>query len=166
MELLIAVLQFTPVIDIGQTDWRATRKNDCSLVAAVVQKLGTKDTILIFQTVAGRYGVTKCQQSIGWIIQRSQFRIGQYPDTDAIPIPCELAATRMGTSGFTAIFDIHAEHHPFGLSGSTAPDIINRGDLADTRPDDGIRRGRTRLRSTDLMIIRIAELELVDERSQ
>ena len=54
----------------------------------------------------------------------------------------------MESTRFTAVFDVDPEDDPFSLGRPAAFDVIRRGNLADSREDDGVGWGRTRLRAS------------------
>ena len=86
------------------------------------------------------------------------------PCLEAIDV-CRLnRALRMESTRLAAVFDIDTEDHPFRALPFARIVSVWR-ELADAREDDRIGRCRTRLRSAHLVIIRIAELELMDTQS-
>src|SRR5262249_12360217 len=64
---------------------------------------------------------------------------------------------RMQTTRLAAVFDIDAEDKPAQLGVLTAIATSSRLECPQTREDDRISRGRTRLRTADLVIGRVAE---------
>jgi len=72
-------------------------------------------------------------------------------------------STRMATTGLAAVFDIDAQNHPFA---SLVAVIIGMFQYAYAGPDKSIGRSRARHWSADLMVIRVAELELLARASR
>jgi len=156
MDLMIAIVHRTTILNVGGHAIDGGRRQRADGEDAVFQ---------VRQEVAVR-----CSEGLpeggrnGAEVRLLRDFDSSLPSLEAIDISWLDGTTRMAATGFTAVFDIDAEDHPFRLSRSAAADVVDRSHLPNARPDDGIGRRRTWLRPTDLVIIRIAELELVDER--
>src|SRR5437899_2483668 len=100
------------------------------------------------------------------ITERSRDRAGirmfdhcdsRIPSLEAIHIGRLFGSSRMQATRFAAIFNIDTEDKPAVRLVLAARATIGGREYAQTREDDRIGRGRTRLRSADLGIIRVTE---------
>ena len=137
MDLMIAIMQRATVLDVR------SRTIDCG------RRQRSDWQCSIFQSIQeGAAGLAKCSPE-GW---RDGGEVGllrnldtRLPGLEAIDISRFDRTLRMEATRFTAVFDVDAEDNPFRLSRSTAMNVVSRRDLANTREDDRIGWGRTRL---------------------
>jgi len=157
MDLVITVMQRATILDVGSHTTHCGRRQRPDWEGSAFQ---------CGQEVAVRFsqGLPEVSRNRAEVRLLRNFD-SSLPSLEAIDISRLDCPARVATTRLAAVFDIHTEDNPFRLGGPAAMDIVRRSKLADARPDDGIRWRRTRLRSANLVIIRIAELELVDERS-
>src|SRR5262249_41823768 len=78
------------------------------------------------------------------------------PSLEAIHVGWLFGSARMQTTRFATIFNVDTEDKPAVWFVLTAGPTPGRREDAQTREDDRIGRGRTRLWSADLVIIRVA----------
>src|SRR6266498_3245625 len=149
MDLLIAIMQRSAVLDVGGQAahrWRRQTPDRERSAPQVIEE--------------GAVGSTKRAPEgsrDGGEVRLLGNLDTRLPSLEAIDIRRFNGTTRMAATWFTAVFNVDPEDDPFRLRGPAAFDVIRRGNPTDSREDDGIGWRRTWLRSADLMIIRIAQ---------
>src|SRR5882724_2655294 len=157
MDLMIAVLQLTTVINVRQTDGAAARltataeEHRTGRTAVVLEELRFY-AVAEVDTVTSGNGTPEVEQTGVWTrtVQLCAFLRRQHPDADTIPISRSFGPARMITTRLAAVFDVHAEQH-----GPRSSAAIRISPVTDAGEDDLVGRRTTRLRSGDL-VARIA----------
>src|SRR5215831_8421349 len=108
----------------------------------------------------------RAQRRPEWTVQRGEVGLLRRRDTsvpclEAIDCARHLRSARLDSTRFAAVFNIDAEHHIAGCRFLPVCSAGLRGERAYAREDDRIGRCRTRQRSANPTIIRIAHLELL-----
>src|SRR6266567_3856746 len=139
MDLLIAIMQRATVLDVGSHSvdrcWRQRPDRDSQVLQRVKE-------VAVGLAKGGPEG--RRHGSEVWLLGNLDTRL---PRLEAIDIGRFNGALRMESTRFTAVFDVDPEDDPFSLGRPAAFDVIRRGNLADSREDDGVGWGRTRLRT-------------------
>ena len=152
MDLLVAVIQRAAVVDVrwpaadvrvGQSPGRHSRWTtgaDRLDERAVIRRNAPPEV--------GRY-----RAGIRVLLHRD----ARIPSLEAIHISRLFGAARVETTWLAPVFDIDAEHKPAQRLVLATVTTRGRLEYSQTREDDRIRWGRTRFRSADLMIRRVAQ---------
>src|SRR6266850_1698476 len=160
MDLMIAVLHLTTVIDVRQTDvatrrlTTTTEEHRAGRAAVILLERGDYAVPLV-DAIASGNGTPEVEQArvnacTRLAVECSAFLRRQHPDTDTIPIRRGFGSARMITARLAAVFDVHAEQDRPRSSAA-----IRIGPVTDTGEDDLVGRCFAWLRSGDT-VARIA----------
>src|SRR6266404_1954967 len=118
MDLVIAVLELTTVINVRQTDGAAARltataeEHRTGRAAVVREELGFY-AVPEVDTVTSGNGTPEVEETCVWTrtVEFGAFRGRQHPDADTIPISRSFGSARLIATRLAAVFDVHAEQH-------------------------------------------------------
>src|SRR6185369_8443300 len=152
MDLAVAIFQWPTIDDVSPhtTDAGTGQRADGKQTSGLsVQERAA---------ILSQQGAELCRNRV--VVRLLGHRETSLPSLEAVDVSRIDGSTRMATTWFAAVFDIDAQNHPFGTF-VTVTVIVRAFQYSDAGPDKSIGRSRARLRTADLMVIRVAELELL-----